>query len=171
MFAPLSPKQHSLTRQLLGLAGWVAVTLACAVLAVIASADAGTFYQQLTVPSWGPRASLFPPMWSTLYTLMALSAWLVWRERGFPRARPALTLFLVQLAANALWSWLYFVGRMGAVSFVEIIVLWLLIAATIVAFWRIHRLAAVLLIPYLAWITLACALTYTTWQRNPALLG
>lgn len=171
MFAPLPPKQRSLTTQLLGLAGWVAVTLACAVLAVIASVDAGAFYQQLTVPSWGPPAWLFPPMWATLYTLMALSAWLAWRERGFARAKPALTLFLVQLAANALWSWLYFVGKMGAVSFVEIVVLWVLIVATIVAFWRIHRFAAVLLIPYLAWITLAVALTWSTWQRNPALLG
>jgi tryptophan-rich sensory protein len=100
-----------------------------------------------------------------------VSAWLIWRERGFAHARPALVLFLVQLAANALWSWLYFVGRMGAVSFIEILVLWLLIAATIVAFWRIRPVAGALLIPYLAWITLACALTYTTWQRNPALLG
>ncbi len=133
--------------------------------------EASAFYQQLAVPSWGPPAWLFPPMWTALYTLMALSAWLVWRERGFAQARPALVLFLVQLAANALWSWLYFVGKMGAVSFVEIVVLWLLIVATVAAFWRIRPLAGVLLVPYLAWITLAVALTWSTWQRNPALLG
>lgn len=109
-------------------------------------------------------------MWSVLYLLMATSAWLVWRDYGLAGARGALTLFLVQLAANALWTWLFFVGQLGAVALVEILLLWVLIAATIGAFWRLHGAAAALLLPYWAWVTLACALTYSTWQCNPGLL-
>ncbi|MEX0607663.1 MAG: tryptophan-rich sensory protein, partial [Halofilum sp. (in: g-proteobacteria)] len=70
-----------------------------------------------------------------------------------------------------LWTWLFFVGHFGALAFVEILLLWLLIAATILGFWRLHRVAAALLLPYLAWVSLACALSYSTWQRNPGVLG
>lgn len=110
-------------------------------------------------------------MWSVLYLLMGVSAWLVWRAAGVSGARAALTLFVVQLAANALWTWLFFVWNRGALAFAEILVLWLLIAATIALFARVSGLAAILLAPYLAWVTFAAALSYAVWQRNPALLG
>jgi tryptophan-rich sensory protein len=102
---------------------------------------------------------------------MAIAAWLVWRTRGFRSAALALGLFVVQLVVNALWTWLFFTWRQGALAFVEIILLWVLIVATIVAFSRISRIAAVLLLPYIAWVSLACALTYSTWQMNPGVLG
>jgi tryptophan-rich sensory protein len=102
---------------------------------------------------------------------MGVSAWQVWRPRGFRAARSALLLFLAQLAVNALWTWLFFAWRMGAAAFGEILILWGLLTWTAIAFWRARPLAGALLLPYLAWVTFAAALTYAVWQRNPALLG
>jgi translocator protein len=153
------------------LVGWLAVCFAAAALGAIASANAPEFYAQLTLPNWAPPAWLFGPVWTLLYLLMGVAAWLVWREHGFRGARTALALFLSQLAANALWSWLFFAWRLGAIAFLEIVVLWMLIAATIVAFWRVRPLAGALLAPYLAWVTFATALAYTIWQLNPQLLS
>jgi tryptophan-rich sensory protein len=101
---------------------------------------------------------------------MAAAAWLVWRDRGFAGARTALVLFIVQLAANALWSWLFFAWHQGALAFAEVVVLWCLIVATIACFQRIRILAAVLLYPYLAWTTFASVLTFSIWRLNPGVL-
>jgi translocator protein len=106
---PFSPMQ----KQLVGLAGWLAVSFAAAALGGFASANAGDFYQQLTCPPWAPPTWLFAPAWTLLYLLMGVVAWLVCRERGFRQARTALSLFLIQLAVNALWIWLFFVWRQG----------------------------------------------------------
>jgi tryptophan-rich sensory protein len=100
-----------------------------------------------------------------------ISAWLVWRRHGFGGAARALQLFVAQLVANALWTWMFFAWRLGALALAEIAVLWLLIAATIAAFWPLHRLAALLLLPYLAWVSFAAALNLALWRLNPALLG
>ena len=102
---------------------------------------------------------------------MGFAAWLVWRVGGFAPARIALTLFLAQLAANALWTWLFFAWQEGALAFAEILLLWALIVCTVVAFWRVRPLAGALLLPYLAWVTFATALTFATWQLNPQLLS
>lgn len=161
----------SLRTQLLGLAGWLALTFACAAIGAVASAQAGTFYLQLHRPAWAPPAWVFAPVWSALYFLMAMAAWLVWRAHGFRRARAALGLFVLQLAANALWTWVFFVWNLGALAFAEILLLWVLIAGTMVAFWRLRLLAGLLLLPYLAWVTFACALTFATWKLNPGILG
>ena len=158
-------------KQLFGLLGWLAVTFAAAALGGFASATAGDFYQQLARPAWAPPAWLFAPAWTLLYILMGVAAWLIWRERGVRRVRTALLLFLVQLAVNALWTWLFFVWRLGALALVEILLLWVLILCTVVAFWRVRPVAGALLLPYLAWVAFASALTYAVWQRNPALLG
>jgi tryptophan-rich sensory protein len=79
-------------------------------------------------------------------------------------------VFVAQLIANALWSWLFFAWQQGALAFVEVLLLWGLIVATVVAFWRLNVLAAVLLLPYLAWVTFAAALTFAVWQLNPDVL-
>lgn len=168
--APHMP-QSSLLRSLAGLIGWLAITAIAAAIGGYASAHAGSFYQQLIRPDWAPPAWLFGPVWSALYLLMALAAWLVWRERAARRATAALTLYLLQLAANALWPWLFFAWREGAAAFAEIVILWGLIIATLIAFWRIRPLAGALLIPYLAWVSFASVLTWATWQRNPQLLS
>ena len=102
---------------------------------------------------------------------MGIAAWLVWRARGFAGARNALLVFLVQLAANALWTWLFFVWHQGGLAFAEILLLWALIFVTIGAFWRVSKVAAALLLPYLAWVSFASALTLSTWRLNPGLLG
>lgn len=136
----------------------------------MATVDAGSFYSQLVRPTWAPPGWAFGPVWTVLYLLMAIAAWLVWREQGAGDRRLALTLFMVQLGANALWSWLFFAWRNGALAFAEVLVLLALIAATIAVFWRVRRLAGVLLLPYLAWVCLATALTWAVWQGNPQLL-
>jgi tryptophan-rich sensory protein len=102
---------------------------------------------------------------------MGVAAWLVWRERGFAGARVALGLFVSQLVVNALWTWLFFVWHRGALAFGEVLLLWLLVAATVIAFWRVSWLAGLLLLPYLVWVGFAALLTYVVWQRNPLLLG
>lgn len=154
---------------LAGLIGWLALCFAVAALGAVASANAPAFYASLSKPDWAPPAGVFGPVWSTLYFLMAIAAWLAWRK--VPLGSTPLNVFLAQLVANALWSWLFFAWRLGAASFVEVIALWLLIVATVVAFWRVSRLAALLLLPYLAWVSFASALTFSVWQRNPSLLG
>jgi len=158
-------------KQALGLAGWLAASFVTGGIGAIASASAASFYGELSQPSWAPAAWLFGPVWSVLYVLMGVAAWLVWREHGFRGASTALKLFVGQLFANALWTWIFFVWHHGALSLAEIAALWLLIASTIVAFWRLHRLAALLLVPYLAWVSFATALTASLWRLNPAGLG
>ncbi len=160
-----------MTKQLLGLLAWLAVSFAAAAIGGVASANAGDFYRELIRPEWAPPGWVFAPVWSALYVLMGTAAWLVWRERGFRGAGTALALFLIQLAANALWTWLFFAWHRGALAFGEILVLWVLILGTVVAFWRVRPIAGALLLPYLAWVTFASALSYATWQRNPQLLA
>ena len=162
--------RRSTLLQAAGLVGWFALGAAAAGIGAAASIDASTFYAQLARPAWAPPASAFGPVWTVLYLLMGLAAWLVWRESGAPRLRTALTLFVVQLGVNALWSWLFFAWRKGAFAFAEVLVLLVLIAATIAVFWRISRLAGALMVPYLAWVCLATALTWSVWQNNPGLL-
>lgn len=140
---------RSKIHQALGLAGWLLLSFAAAALGGIASANAGSFYQQLSRPEWAPPSSVFGPVWTVLYLLMGVAAWLVWRQRGFSDAGGALGLFVAQLLANALWTWLFFAWRQGALAFGEILLLWALVLATLVAFWRVRPLAGALLVPYL----------------------
>jgi tryptophan-rich sensory protein len=161
----------SFKTQALGLVGWLVASFAAGSVGAIASAQAASFYGRLVQPGWAPPAWLFGPVWTVLYALMAVAAWLVWRERGFRGARAALWLFVAQLAANALWTWLFFGLHLGAVALAEIVVLWLLIAATIWTFWPVHRLAALLLVPYLVWVSFAAGLTLALWRLNPGVLG
>ncbi len=158
-------------QQFLALLGWLALCFAAAAIGGLASASAGDFYQELVRPSWAPPAWLFGPAWAVLYLLMGVAAWLVWRERDFGRVRGALMLFIVQLAVNALWTWLFFVWHLGAIAFFEVLLLWLLILSTALAFWRVRPLAGALLLPYLAWVSFAAALNFAVWKANPALLG
>ncbi|MBL0945141.1 MAG: tryptophan-rich sensory protein [Hydrogenophaga sp.] len=154
-----------------GLMAFIAFTAIAAALGAWASADARTFYAALTQPPWAPPGSVFGPVWTVLYLSMAVAAWLVWRRHGWQGARWALSLYGVQLVANALWSWLFFGWRLGYWAFADVVLLWLLIAATVAAFFTRHRGAALLLLPYWAWVSFATALTWTVWRANPALLG
>lgn len=156
--------------QALGLLGWLALAFVAAALGGLAAADAPAFYAQLVLPSWAPPASAFGPVWTVLYTLMAIAAWLVWRER---RRRPVgneLALFIGQLAVNSAWSWFFFAWKSGAGAFVAIVLLLGLIVATMVTFYKVRPVAGLLFVPYLAWVCLATALSWTVWRNNPGLL-
>src|SRR5689334_17737146 len=118
MHVHAEPAASALTRrsplgQGLGLVGWLAVTFVAAACGAIASIAAPAFYAQLARPSWAPPAGVFGPVWSTLYLLMAVAAWLVWRERGRRMRGVALGLYVAQLVVNALWSWLFFAWHDG----------------------------------------------------------
>ena len=161
----------SLLKQMLGLAGWLAVSFAASAVGAVASVQAKPFYGQLVQPGWAPPAGVFGPVWSVLFALMGIAAWLVWRSGGFATNWPSLSLFIVQLAFNALWSWLFFFWNLGFSAFIDIIVLWILIIATVIAFWRVRPLAGALLLPYLLWVSFAAGLNYSLWQLNPQVLG
>ncbi len=161
----------SKNKQIIGLVAWLAVSFIAAAIGAAASIQASSFYTQLARPEWAPPSGVFGPVWTSLYTLMGIAAWLVWRVDGFRAACTALMLFLLQLAVNALWSWLFFGWRLGAMAFADVILLWGLIVATLVAFWRIKPLAGALLVPYLLWVSFAAVLNYTVWQLNPQILG
>lgn len=147
---------------------WLLVVFAAAGLGAIGSRDAPLVYNQLALPPWAPPSGVFGPVWTVLYAMMAVAAWLVWRAPG--RSTAGLLLFGAQLVANVLWSWFFFAWRSGALAAADIVVLLALIVATVVAFWRVRPLAGVLLLPYLAWVAFATALTFAVWQRNPVAL-
>ncbi len=158
-------------RDIAGLIGWFVVTFAASAIGAQASISARTFYAELTQPAWAPPAWLFGPVWTMLFTLMAIAAWMVWRSGGFAAHRAALLLFGVQLGLNVLWSWLFFAWRLGGAAFVEVLMLWAAIGMTMALFWRVKRLAALLLAPYLLWVSFAAALNFWLWRYNPTLLG
>lgn len=143
----------------------LAVTVV-AVVGGLASASAGDQYGTLRQPPWAPPAWLFGPAWTVLYALMAVAAWLVWRSDSWHRTRLALTVYAVQLALNMAWTPLFFGLGWRGPAFIEILVLWCAVAATVALFWRINRWAATLLLPYWAWTTFAAALNFAVWQLN-----
>lgn len=156
--------------QALGLVGWLALAFVAAAVGGLAASDAPAFYAQLALPSWAPPAGAFGPVWTVLYTLMGIAAWLVWRERQRRPVRSALALFAAQLAVNALWSWFFFAWKSGAGAFVAVVLLLGLIVATLVVFYKVRRAAGLLFVPYLVWVCLATALSWTVWRNNPMLL-
>ncbi|CAN5511469.1 hypothetical protein BH20VER1_BH20VER1_03430 [soil metagenome] len=98
--------------------------------------------------------------------MMGVAAWLVWRRGGWGQHRAALALFVAQWLLNALWTPLFFGLQRPGLAFAEILLLWVAIVATIMAFWRVTKPAALLLVPYLAWVTFAAALNFTLWSLN-----
>ena len=149
---------------IVGLVLWILVSLAAG--GIGSRFMPGEWYASLSKPSWTPPNAVFGPVWTLLYLLMGIAAWLVWRKAGFSGAPGALILFFAQLALNILWSYLFFGRQQPGVAFVEIVALWLVILATVVSFWRVYALAGVLLIPYLCWVGFASALNFELWRRN-----
>jgi benzodiazapine receptor len=128
----------------------------------------GEWYAGLKKPAWNPPGWIFGPVWTMLYTMMAVAAWLVWRRGGFAAQRRPLTLFLLQLALNAAWSPLFFGLHHPGLAFIDLLLLWFALLGTIVAFWKARAFAGALLIPYLAWVTFAGALNFAIWRLNTA---
>ena len=152
------------TRSVLGAVGWFVLCFAAAGIGSIFVP--GTWYQTLVKPSWTPPSWLFGPVWTLLYGMMAAAAWLVWKRYGLSGALVPLAAFVVQLALNAAWSWLFFGLHRPGLAFTEIVLLWLAILATLLLFWSEERLAGVLLIPYIAWVSFAAVLNFTLWRLN-----
>jgi len=164
-------KKINTRHQAIGLLAWMMLCFLTSAIGAMASIQAKSFYASLTQPLWAPPGWLFGPVWMTLYLMMALAAWLVWRRGGFQANQTALTLFLVQLILNGFWSWMFFAWQLGAGSFINVMLLWLAILATLTTFWRVDKLAGVLLIPYLLWVSFASVLNFTMWQLNPQILA
>ena len=128
--------------------------------------DIATWYRGLAKPEWTPPDAWFGPVWTVLYILMAVAAWLVWRQDDYPGRGGALALFFVQLALNAFWTVVFFQWRLIGWGLAEIILLWLFVLMTTYAFWQINRLAGLLFVPYLLWTTFALALNAAIWRLN-----
>ena len=125
----------------------------------------GSWYAGLAKPSWNPPSWLFGPVWTVLYAMMAVAGWLVWR-RGGAASQLALRWFAVQLVLNVGWSAVFFGLQLPGLAFVEILVLWVAIAVTLVTSWKVSRAAGILLAPYLLWVSFAAVLNFAIWRLN-----
>jgi benzodiazapine receptor len=144
----------------------VTVFAAAAVGGAATSSSVGTWYAALQKPSFNPPAWVFGPVWTVLYLMVAIAAWLIWLKHGIADAQLPLALFGLQLALNMAWSVLFFGLRNPGLALVDIALLWLAIVATLVAFWRLSPAAGALLLPYLAWVSFAAILNYSLWALN-----
>lgn len=126
----------------------------------------GTWYATLVKPSWNPPYWIFGPMWSAWYLCMAVAGWLVWRQEGLAAAKLPLALFGVQLALNVLWSCIFFGLEKPGLAFVEVLLLWTAIAATMILFWQRSSAAGILFLPHLAWVSFAAVLNFVVWWMN-----
>lgn len=126
----------------------------------------GSWYSLLHKPTFSPPNWLFGPVWILLYTLMGIAAWLIWNQHKKKNTATAISLYGFQLALNVLWSIVFFGWHNITGGLVVIVLLWLMIIATLIEFWKLSRPAAYLLIPYLAWVSFASVLNFVLWQLN-----
>jgi translocator protein len=152
-------------RSTLGLVGWLVVASAAGWIG--SRYMPGAWYASLVKPAWNPPAAVFAPVWTVLYVLMGVAAWLVWRRAGFGGASAALVLFVVQLALNALWSYLFFGLHRADIAFFDVVALWVAILVVAVLFWREDWRAGAMMMPYLAWVGFASCLNFALWRLNP----
>jgi benzodiazapine receptor len=124
------------------------------------------WYAALNKPAWTPPSWLFGPVWTILFAMMAIAVWLVWMRVGLAGAPFAFALFAVQLALNAGWSLLFFGLRNPGAAFVEVVIFWIAIALTAIAFSEVAMVAGALLLPYLAWVSFAAVLNFAIWRLN-----
>ncbi|MFC7545763.1 TspO/MBR family protein [Plantactinospora sp. GCM10030261] len=151
-------------RQWLALAGFALAAFAAAAIGGIGVSGTGAEYNSLRQPAWAPPSSVFGPVWTVLYAMIAVAGWLIWRRAG---TGPALWLYAAQLVLNAIWTPLFFGGGAYGLAFAEIVVLWFTIGGTVLFAWRASaRIAALLLLPYWVWVTYATALNLAIWQLN-----
>ena len=151
------------TKNWFALPAFLVAVAVVALLGGLAASSAPTTYRSYDQPFFAPPSWLFGPVWTVLYVMIAVAGWMVWREVGWGRE---LTLWTVQLLLNLAWTPLFFGADLLGWALVEIVVLWVLIAATIVAFGRVSRRAAWLMVPYLAWVSFATALNASIWWLN-----
>ena len=155
-------------RSAAGLVACLALPLAVGALGALGTMDGvRIWYPSLARPSFAPPSWLFAPVWTTLYVMMGLASWLVWRRgTARPEVRSALLLYVIQLMFNLAWSWLFFDLRQPLAALVDIFVLLALIAVTARRFAAVSGTAAALMLPYLAWVTFATTLNAAFWWLN-----
>jgi tryptophan-rich sensory protein len=164
IFQGMKTQTGSKGRDALALSGWLALTFSAA--ATSGFVSTGGWYAELAKPTWNPPSWLFGPVWTALYIMMAVAAWLVWQRAGWRARGGPLMMYLVQWALNALWTPLFFGLQRPGLAFVEILVLVVAIYATLVAFWKVRRVAGLLLVPYALWTTFAAVLNFMIWRMN-----
>ena len=125
-----------------------------------------TWYRTLNKPCFTPPNWIFGPVWISLFILMGISLFLVWRRQGHPKSRIALILFFVQLILNILWSASFFGLRSPLLGLVDIALLWIAILLTIQNVFRVSRIAGLLLLPYILWVSFAAVLNFSLWTLN-----
>jgi len=149
------------------LVGWLALCLAVGGAASIFPLRAiPTWYAGLVKPPLNPPNQVFGPVWTVLYILMAVAAWIVWKTRPSACRTRGLRLFLVQLGLNFLWTWIFFGTHQIMTAFIDLLALWAAILLTLLTFKKMSTTAAWLLVPYLAWVTFAGYLNITIWHLN-----
>ncbi len=146
------------------LIGWIGLCFMAAATGGLVSIDA--WYADLNKPVWNPPSWIFGPVWTLLYVIMAIAAWLVWCRGGWKVQRRPLTLFIAQLLLNAVWTPLFFGMHEIGLALIDIGGLWMMLVATVIAFWRVGSAAGLLLVPYLAWVSFAAFLNFTLWRIN-----
>lgn len=162
-----SQRTPSLAWQIVSLVGFVFVCFAAAAIGgSLTASSVGGWYQTLAKPALTPPDWVFGPVWTTLYLMMAVAAWLVWRRGGWQSQRGPLVLFFIHLAINVAWSGVFFGLQSPGAGFAVIVLLWLAIVATAATFWRHSRAAALLLVPYLTWVSFASYLNLAIWRLN-----
>ena len=126
-----------------------------------------SWYQTINKPSWNPPGWIFGPVWTTLYVMMGVALFFVWKsDVNEQLKRSAITLFAIQLVLNFFWSFIFFNQHQPGWALVEIIVMWVFILLTIFSFAPISKTAAWLLVPYISWVSFATILNYTIWKLN-----
>ena len=129
--------------------------------------EIGSWYQTIQKPSWNPPNWIFGPVWTTLYILMGIAFFLIWKSNVAGKIkRKSVILFAIQLVLNFFWSFIFFDQHQIGIAFIEILFLWLMILFTIFAFAPISKAAAWLLVPYVSWVSFAAILNFTIWKLN-----
>lgn len=147
---------------------WIAISFLPSIIgSLVTTPNIPTWYAALNKPFFNPPSWVFGPVWTLLYLLMGIAAYLVW-SKGYENnaVKYALTIFIIQLALNGLWSFLFFGQHWLLISFIEIVVLWLFILLTILKFYALSPIAGLLLIPYILWVSFASILNFSFWWLN-----
>ena len=162
-----NPEPFVRPRAVLALVGWLVLCLAVGGVSSTFNVHAiPTWYKTLVKPPLNPPNWVFPVVWSTLYVLMAVAVWLIWKTRPSACRISGMRLFLAQLLFNFLWSWIFFGQHQIAAAVADIVLLWIAILLSILTFKKMSHTAAWLMVPYLAWVTFAAYLNIAIWRLN-----
>ena len=160
-------KQRPVPTQAVGLVVSLMICFAAGGIGGLATTQGlDAWYETLDKPTWNPPNWVFAPVWTTLYGLMGIAVWLVWRGGVWNEVKSAVVLFTVQLVLNGLWSILFFGLQNPGGALIEIVALWLAIFATTMLFFRRSMIAGGLMMPYLLWVSFASFLNFTIWNLN-----